>query len=63
MRDPCGCQAELSDIARIFEVYFVSSFRFVMFWLAFMDLCKWQDGFGDIAMIIEATVSFWGFTM
>ena len=34
LRDPCECQAELGDIARITEVSFVSSFKFFMYWAA-----------------------------
>ena len=35
-RDPCECQADLGDIARMqgAEVSFVSSSKFVMYWAA-----------------------------
>ena len=36
LRDPCECQAELGDIARIDETSFESSFRFARYWAAIM---------------------------
>ena len=34
LRDLCECPAELGDNARIAEVRFVYSFKFVMYWVA-----------------------------
>ena len=41
--------------ARIAGVYFVSSFRFVMYW-ASIDLCECQAEFDNITKITEAIV-------
>ena len=48
MRDPCECHAELGGIARIVEVSFVFSFKFVMYGGPLWDLCECQAEFGDI---------------
>ena len=54
---PCKCQAELGDLVWIAEVLLLDLSSVGLPW---WDLCECQGGFGDIAKITVATVSFWG---
>ena len=64
LRDLCECQAELCNIAMTAEVSFVSSFRFVIYWVAIVgSLCECQAELSNTAEITEVTVPFLVFFM